>query len=235
MTIFLLCLVGGWLGYHFVKGMVLGPPEEDAPVVLKSYSRRPQLAPVAAEKKSEPAKEESIAVDIEPIPLSEPEPNPKETQVARTDGTFPFTLSLKQLIRVALNDPSCSREIAEAIKEGPLPGTTMLGAANFAAPGEPEQWFSLFMSTNREAGPGNRGYIFRNKQGDRISMRLKAQGAKDQRAQHINAVLPADQGTADLLSRAMAGDQKAAQAVLQMAKRGPQPIESAHISLEDIL
>jgi hypothetical protein len=139
--------------------------------------------------------------------------NEKEEDMALTQENLNFTINLKGLIRAALNDPTCALEVQQAIMEGPATVSTPLGSTSTpAVEGEEPVWFSLFVGTSRDVQPGQQGYISRTKKGDRIVARLRRQ-VKAHAAQN-NASQPVQSVQAELVNQILAGDPKAAQAIL---------------------
>lgn len=127
--------------------------------------------------------------------------------------SYGFTINLKNLIRIAMNDPKARQEIREAIVEGPMPHTEKLGAANLRADeNSPDEWYTVFAGTARDVQPMTSGFLLRNQDGTRISMRLRRQQRKDHAAA-TPGVTNLDPGQ-QLLARALSGDQQAAQALL---------------------
>ena len=117
------------------------------------------------------------------MPPSVEPPAQKEKLVMRNLDTISFTIDMKALVRYALNDPACREEVYTAIREGANPNIEILGAANLNGEGEPDRWFSLFISTNQRIEAGTEGFISRNQDGTRISARLRRQVRKDHVAQ----------------------------------------------------
>lgn len=114
-----------------------------------------------------------------------------------TKNFIGFTLDCKALGNILAQDPTALKELVAGIREAQagqkLPLTTKLGAANLTgADGEEADWFGLFVSTVRDAQPGQAGLFYRNNtrggKGDRIQMRLRRQ-PKRQDAQTPGAVL----------------------------------------------
>lgn len=141
--------------------------------------------------------------------------------------TIQFTVDLETFVRVALNDPKCTEEVYAAIRKGPIEHTAICGAANLGIEGGENEWFTLFMGTDRRVQAGTPGFVFRNQRGDRISARLRRQLPKNQEAQTPGQVLPQqEQGNMELLSRAIGGDQVAAQSLLDFAAQQAVPSEA---------
>jgi len=145
---------------------------------------------------------------------------------------YTFTVNLKSLIRIALNDPQARVEILEAINEGPLAHTEKLGAANLKdGEGSPDSWYTVFAGTSREVGPGQPGFLLRNQAGDRISMRLRSQ-RKDHAATVDSTVAG---GGAELLQRAMGGEAEAARVLLKLAElQNSAPKETAEVESVEV-
>jgi hypothetical protein len=134
--------------------------------------------------------------------------------------TIPFTIDLKALIRTALNDPHCRREIYAAIREGVGAPTEVLGAANLGEKDGPDEWFSLFLSIDRETEPGKAGFVRRNRTGNRVSARLRRQVRKDHAAQtqHSPALSGHYRGQVSLLTEAfLEGNPEAARSLRNLS------------------
>jgi len=166
------------------------------------------------------------------------DPQPKEQTMSQRD-TYAFTINFKNLIRIALNDPRARQEIREAVDEGPMAHTEKLGAANLKENAEAkDSWYTVFAGTSREVAAGEQGFLLRNQDGTRISMRLRSQVRKDHAASTPVETLPEADGGAELLRQAlMSKDPAAARAIIAMAAQqtteaavGAQPAAAAAAS-----
>lgn len=132
-----------------------------------------------------------------PLPKNEPEEILEEIK----RESFGVTLDLKKLVRMALNDPETKEMIFDAIRQGPMPYTDIIGATNFSSKKNPK-WYSVFLGVNRKLKPGDPGFLMKNKRGDRISLRLKKQEVRDHTAQTPGKILP-DTNTNEELHKAL--------------------------------
>lgn len=147
-----------------------------------------------------------------------PTPNKENKKMSNNQDTIQFTVDLETFVRVALNDPKCREEVYSAVRKGPCEHTAKCGAANLGVEGSEDEWFTLFVGTDRRVEAGTPGFVFRNQRGDRISARLRRQTPKNQEAQTPGQLLPsATEGGMELLQRAIGGDVTAAQALINFA------------------
>ena len=162
-----------------------------------------------------------IETDVEIEPLLETQL--KERIVSLKD-TYSFTIDVENFVRICMSDPDVRQLVFSGVRKGAIEQTELLGAANMKESKEDEDiWFSLFAGTNRDALPGQQGFLLRNEQGSRVSLRLKRQSAKNHTAQVPVAQTPgqvipeAASQTANLLRDALSGNKEAAQAFLDLA------------------
>jgi hypothetical protein len=80
-----------------------------------------------------------------------------------------FSIDLKQLVRVLLNDPTARAEIEAALAEGPAPVRTSVAQhVELDAP------WDVFMRTDRERSPGEAGFLARDAEGRFVAMMREA-------------------------------------------------------------
>jgi hypothetical protein len=114
--------------------------------------------------KSKKQKEETVEVEAAAI---------KKEEELTTKNTYGLTVDIYKLVRICLNDPRTRQEITKAFKDGSLPYTEIIGAANLGN-AQHKDFFSLFVSmqTGKKA-------IKRNRNGNRISLRMRKQRTQD--------------------------------------------------------
>ena len=139
--------------------------------------------------------------------------------------SYGFTVDVENFVRICLSDPSTKKMVFDAIRKGTIEHTTPLGAANMKETKDaPDAWYTAFLGTSNQVPAGEEGFVLRNSngQGPRVSIRLKRQTPKTHTAQTPGQALPQEASTPDeqLLMRALAGDQEAAKAVLELAAAG---------------
>jgi len=155
----------------------------------------------------------------------------KENELKR--DMYSFTVNLKTLIRIALNDPDGRREIKEALLEGPCAHTEKLGAANLKESSDaPDHWFTVFTGTSREVSAGQKGFLLRNQAGDRISLRMRSQQRKTHAAT-TEETPGLDSGDVEsLVAAALEGNPAAASSLLEMADLSDAQEESEEVVLQ---
>lgn len=168
-------------------------------------------------------------VEIEPLL----ETQLKEKIVSLKD-TYNFTIDVENFIRICMSDPEVREMVFSGVRLGAIEQTELLGACNMKEnKTDDDIWFSLFAGTSRDVLPGQKGFLLRNKQGGRVSLRLKRQSAKTHTAQVPTVVtqtpgevIPeAASETASLLRDALSGNKEAAQAFLNLAGGSQQEIK----------
>lgn len=165
---------------------------------------------------------ERIAVKAYTLPE---QPATKEKTVARKE-TFGVTIDPVKFVRIMLNDPQTREMVYNAVRQGPMNHTEILGAANLADDEGQQEWYTVFAGTSRQVAAGEEGFVLRNRRGDRVSLRLKRQEAKTHEAVSNPQVAPVTDAGNDLLRKALyEGDAAAAAALLQMSGE-TQPLEN---------
>ncbi len=71
-----------------------------------------------------------------------------------------FSINVNQLVRVLLNDPSVRAEIYAALEAGPSPVRNVVGNHE-----QPDGHWDVFVRTDREREPGQKGFLARDDRG----------------------------------------------------------------------
>ena len=139
--------------------------------------------------------------------------------MSQKKDSFQLTIDAKRFVGLCLQDPATRAQVFDAIREfqtQQVLRSEPLGAINLGE--EVDEWFTLFVGSNPQVSPGQDGFIYRNRKGDRVSLRLKRQ-----QNNHMATVGDAGQvQVLSLLGRAQAGDREAAAALLEMVGKTKQ-------------
>jgi len=143
----------------------------------------------------------------------------------RQKESYNFTIDLKNLIKICMQDPSTKKMVFDALREDSaselsVPCTTPLGAANMKTEADaPDDWYTSFVGTSTKIGPGQDGFVLRNLSGTgpRISIKLSRQEGKKHLAQTENQSLPVSNPSQ--LSLALKANREVVSAVAELQPR----------------
>jgi len=138
---------------------------------------------------------------------------------------YSFTVDVEQFVRGCLADPATKEMVYNAIRQGPGPVNSPMGASNLKDNhGDADEWYSVFIGSSTKIKSGEPGFLFRNGtggQGPRVSIRLKKQEPKQHVAQTPGQLLPESGQT--LLQKAIAGDWGSVSTRRAACTRRPRP------------